>query len=208
MAPYFLRQIVSFYALFPALSLHKFLIYHTVPNARHFFFLLSQFSFADSIRSPPQYFSSSFRIHPDFISRTMISPRAILSLPRFPPRHYFLAVASSVCLLSSPLASCSVFAALQRMSDLTLSSYVSSILYPRHRSPRRPRALLTVRRTLESHKALRRIFHAAISASRRERRYSSRRPIRRKMRRSPPRLNEVGRNFLGLLSNVPMQRDD
>lgn len=68
--------------------------------------------------------------------------------------------------------------ALQRASDLTLSSYVSSILYPRHLSSRRPRALLTVRRTLESHKALRRIFHAAISTSRDERRYSSRRPIR------------------------------
>lgn len=54
---------------------------------------------------------------------------------------------------------------------------MSSILYQRHLSSHHPHALLTVRRTLKSHKALRRIFHAAISASRDERRYSSRRPI-------------------------------
>lgn len=107
----------------------------------------------------------------------MISPLTVLSssissVPLFSRRHIF----RHPFLVSHRLLQCLL--ALQRASDLTLSSYVSSILYPRHLSSYRPYALLTVRRTLESHKALRRIFHAAISASRDERRYSSRRPIR------------------------------
>lgn len=64
-------------------------------------------------------------------------------------------------------------------SDLTISSYVPPILYPENtfQLPLPPkssaRAILTVRRTLKSHKALRRIFHAAISAGHDERRYPS-----------------------------------
>lgn len=96
----------------------------------YFFFLLSILSRHDSVRSSPQYFSSSFRTHPDFISRAMISPRARFSLPRFPPYHYFLAVTSSVTLFSPHLLRC--LRTLQRASDLTLSSYMSSILYSRH----------------------------------------------------------------------------
>lgn len=82
-----------------------------MPNATlATFSTASQFSFADSVRSPRQYFSSSFHIHPDFISRAMISPRAVSALPRFPSRHYFLAVASSAVLFSSLFGPCSVFA--------------------------------------------------------------------------------------------------
>lgn len=139
MAPYFLRQIVSFYALFLALSLHKFLISCRMPSAT--FSSSSQFSFVDSVRSPPQYSSSSFRIHPDFISRAMISP------PRTVLFHDFLrAIIFSPSHLPSPYSRPTPhllqrLRALQRASDLTLSSYVSSILYPRHLSSRRPRAL-------------------------------------------------------------------
>lgn len=124
----------------------------------------SQFSFADSVRSAPQYLSSSFRIHPAFISRAVLLFLDFLRAIIFSPSR-----------LPSPFSRFLLqhLRAPRRASDLTLSSYVSSILYL---SSRRPRALLTVRRTLESHKALRRIFHAAISASRDKRRYSSRRP--------------------------------
>lgn len=99
------------------------------------------------------------------------------SLPRFPPYHYFLAVTSSVTLFSSFLTSWSSLRALQRASDsrypLTCRRFFTRDTF--HLTARAP--FLLYRRTLESHKALRRIFHAAISASRDERQYSSR-PIR------------------------------
>lgn len=141
------------------------------------FFFLSIRSCTDSFRSLSQCFSSSFRAHPDFISRAMISPldflRAIIFLPYSAP-------------LSSVVSPAASSRALQPASDLTLSSYVPPILHPRHLSPIHPTlffcprarvSFLSVRRTLESHKALRRIFHAAISTGRDERRHSSRRPI-------------------------------
>lgn len=55
-------------------------------------------------------------------------------------------------------------------------------------------SFLSVRRTLESHKALRRIFHAAISTGRDERRHSSRRPIQSEKWRDLV-LNGVGTKF-------------
>jgi len=143
-----------------------------------FFFFLSILSLSPiPFNRPPQYFSlhlSAFTrisFHDDLFSHGSLFLdflRAII----FSPSH----LPSPFPRLTSPPAASSHAAT----SDLTLSSYVSSILHPRHLSSHRPRASLTVRRTLESHKALRRIFHAAISASRDERRYSSRRPIRPK----------------------------
>lgn len=202
MAPYFVRQIVSFYALFPALSLHKFLIYYCVECSplflpplsilfRRFRSIASTILFFIFPHSPGFHFSCDDLSSYDPLSLSL----SISSAPLFPRRRIF-------CQPSL------VFAALQRASDLTLSSYVSSILYPWHLSPHRPRVVLTVRRTLESHKALRRIFHCrhlppvAMKGGIRH----DGRSGRRKMGRS--RLNEVGRNFLGLLSNALMQRDD
>lgn len=132
----------------------------------------SQFSFADSVRLPPTTISlsSSFRIHPDFISRAII----------FPSRGRLL-----LDFLRAIIFSPSPYPRSRRRASSRAATRARSHRYPL--TCRRfftrgafhlasPRALLTVRRTLESHKALRRIFHAAISASRGERRHSSRRP--------------------------------
>lgn len=91
-------------SLFLTLPPHKFPIYCRTECPRDLatFSPSSQFSFADSVRSPRQYFSSSFRAHSNFISRAMISSRTSslssslsLSLSRFSPRHYFLAAVPS-----------------------------------------------------------------------------------------------------------------
>jgi len=98
-------------------------------------------------------------------------------------------------------------------SDLTLSSYVPPILYPA--TPFKPlaaqtsvpaHAILTVGRTLKSHKALRGIFHAAISAGRDERRYPSRSgPIPFRGNREISFEREIRRNFL---LTSPIKRRD
>lgn len=137
--------------------------------------------------------SSRTALFLDFLGAPLFSLRRI-------SRHPFL-VSLSI--------SCSVFA---RCNARPISRYPLTcrrFFTRRHLSSHRPpRALLTIRRTLESHKALRRIFHAAISASRDERRYSSRRPIRPEKNGEISFERGVGRNFLGLLSNVLMQNDD
>lgn len=161
----------------------------------------SQFSFADSFRSPRQYFSSSFHIHPDFISRAMISPRTVSSLPRFPSRHYFLAIASSVVLFSSLFGPCSVFA---RCNARPISRYpltcrqffTRDTFHPTTRAP----FLLSEghwnRIKLYAGFSMPPFPPVAMKGGIRHGGRSS----RRKMGRS--RLNEVERNFLGLLSNV------
>lgn len=166
----------------------------------------SQFSFADSVQSSPQYFSSSFRIHPDFISRAW-SLLSRSSLPRFPLYHYFLAVTSSVTLFSSLISSCSVFS---RCNARPISRYPLTC----RRFFTRGTFHLTARTPfLLSEGHWNRIkLYAGFSmppfppvAMKGGIRHGDR-SGRRKMGRS--RLNEVRRNFLGLLSNVLMQSDD
>lgn len=153
-------------------SLHKFLTYYRAEClALSLLFLpllnsLSSIPF-DAI-SPPQYFSSSFHIHPDFIFRARddLSSRArsspfldFLFAPLFSCRHI-----SRRPFLSSLPASCSVFA---RCNARPISRYPLTcrrfFTAAAPFSSQCPHTLLTARRTLESHKALRRIFHAAIS---------------------------------------------
>lgn len=64
----------------------------------------------------------------------------LTSLSRFSSRHYFLSIAISIPFLFSHLPQrASIRARCNAVSDLTLSSYVSPILYPRHFStPYRP----------------------------------------------------------------------
>lgn len=154
--------------------------YTTALNAaRYFIFLLSILFRRFRSIVPPQYFSSSFRVHPDFISLARWSLLArVLSFsisfaPLFSRRHIF----RRSFLISLRLLQRLRAVATRARSHAILLRVVDSLPAAPFISLA-PHALLTVRRTLESHKALRRIFHAAISASRDERRYSSQRPIR------------------------------
>lgn len=94
----------------------------------------------------------------DFLRTIIFSPSHLLSL-------------------SHPLISRRVFARAATRRPISCYPLTCRRFFTRDTSrppnPPRAHAILTIRRTLESHKALRRIFHAAISASRDERRYSS-----------------------------------
>lgn len=122
------------------------------------FFFLSIRSCTDSFRSLSQCFSSSFRAHPDFISRAMISP-----LSRFPSCYYFLATFSTPFLCRLPRSVISRAATRVRSHAILLraadSSPATPFTHPPHLIllPARARArvsFLSVRRTLESHKEI------------------------------------------------------
>lgn len=182
-----------------------------MPRSLATFSFSSQFSFVDSIRrdrlhNTSLHLSTFTRI--SFFARWSLISRAQSSLSRFPLRDIIFLpshLPSSFSLVPSRLLQ--RLRALQRALDLTLSSYVSSILY-RHLSH------LTARTPfLLSEGHWNRIkLYAGFSmppfppvAMKGGIRHGGRFG-RRKMGRS--RLNEVGRNFLGLLSNVLMQRDN
>lgn len=151
--------------------------------------------------------------------------KLLLILSRSPGFHFSRAMISHSSLLSSvPLFSCRAASStpfLRRLRCSVVSRAATRVrshaillraadslpatpfTHPPHFTPSLARSFLTVRRTPESHKALRRIFHAVIPASRGERRHSSRRPDPAgEMARSRFE-TRAERNFLGLLSNAP-----
>lgn len=147
-----------------------------MPSVVIYIFSSSILSFTDSFRSFLQCFSWCFRVHLDFISRATMISHSVLFLD-FLRAIIFSPLPSSIP-FSHPFISRRVFAhvATRRPISrypLTCRRFFTRDTFPLH--PPRAHAILTIQRTLESHKALRRIFHAVISANRDERRYSSRR---------------------------------
>lgn len=133
----------------------------------------------------------------------MISSLTWSSLSRFPPCHYFLAVASSVALFSSLLQRLRCNARPISYYPLTCRRFFTSgTFHPTARTP----FLLSEghwnRIKLYAGFSMPPFPPVAMKGGIRHDGRSS----RRKMGRS--RLNEVGRNFLGLLSNGLMQNDD
>lgn len=185
-----------------------------MPRSLATFSSSSQFSFVDSVQrdrlhNTSLHLSTFTRI--SFFARAMIShlARAVLSFSISSSRHYFHAVTSPVVLFSRPFPppAASSRATTRARSHAILLRVVDSL-------PRRHLSHLNARTPFllsEGHWNRIKLYAgfsmppfppvAMKGGIRHDGRFG-----RRKMGRS--RLNEVGRNFLGLLSNVLMQRDN